>query len=60
MIPNPNLRDPLMFLGPSNDIGALTILSHWRSSGAPYEWQCLPSKAWANAAQESAEKEKSN
>jgi hypothetical protein len=49
-----------MFLGPSNDIGALTILSHWRSSGAPYEWQCLLGKAWANAAQESAEKEKSN
>jgi hypothetical protein len=49
-----------MFLDPRNDIGALTILPHWRSSGAPYEWQSLPGKAWANAAIESAEKEKSN
>ena len=57
MIPTPNLQDPLMFLGPSNDRtnDIVSLAEFWSA----YEWPCLPSKAKANAAQESAEKEKS-
>jgi len=43
MIPNPNLRDPLMFLGPSNDrTNDIVSLAEF---GAQHEWPCLPSKA---------------